>query len=83
MALLEREGSPQVSPIAVAAGGSQLHLNLTTDESARLDALRKRVTDANGRSVVRVFVLRECLLRGLRARGDGLRDRRGAGAIRT
>jgi hypothetical protein len=64
--LLAGEAHPTISPTAAAAGGHQLRVSLTGEETAGLDALRAQIMDDAGRPSVRVFVLREALLRGLK-----------------
>jgi hypothetical protein len=69
--LLASDTRPTISSMAVAAGRHQLRVSLTDEDNARLEALQVRITDAAGRPAVRVFVLRECLVRGLESVGHG------------
>ncbi len=64
--LLASDPTPTISPAAAAAGQQQLGVLLSPSELERAETLRARITNAKGRPVVRVFLVRECLLRGLR-----------------
>jgi hypothetical protein len=63
--LLGADAAPVISAPAAAAGRHQLRVSLSDKDAAHLQGLQERTTDGSGRPVVRVFVLRECLLRGL------------------
>lgn len=64
--LLDSDPTPAISAIAAAAGQKQLSVQLAPEVMARAESLRARLTNARGQPDVRVFLVRECLLRGLR-----------------
>jgi hypothetical protein len=59
------DAKPSIRPAASVAGPSQFRVQLRDAEVSQVDALRTRVTHTTDRPVPRVFVLRECLFRGL------------------
>lgn len=63
--LVAQDPTPTISPQGAAAGPHQSAVRLTAEQASRLDDLRGRTTSASGRPVQRVYLLRECLWRGL------------------
>jgi hypothetical protein len=56
-----------ISPSATAAGPHQCHLSLNAEQLNRLEELRARASTTRGGAMTRVFLIRECLVRGLKA----------------
>lgn len=57
--------APELSQLAIDAGFTQYHAQLTATEVAQLSSLCGRVLNSGKRKIPMRFVLRECLLRGL------------------
>lgn len=65
LALMAADPDPRISAAAASAGQQQFSVRLSRAEVSELEAQQTRIAHSEGRPVVRVFVLRECLLRGL------------------
>ena len=60
------EPQPELSQLAMDAGFTQYHAQLTEAELTQLNTLCDSVVNHGKRKIPMRFVLRECLLRGLR-----------------
>lgn len=67
LALIEQDPNPSIGMDGAAAGEHQYRVSLDASAEARVDAARTRVIGRKGAPVVRAFVIRECIVRGLAA----------------